>query len=176
MQAQEIFDLLKQEKAVIEQEQKANDEKRAKLYASIERAKKRIDKLEHDRWNIRANHFNYHKAIETLAQELANKLGLSFEVLGPFGMGINYALWFFSEDEKKEILAADPHSLKYIRLSISLYHDFEDDCNILYDTLEDMHLYPKGSIADLNGDNNRKESLPRDYDEIIRIMQEQKDR
>jgi len=103
-------------------------------------------------------HWNDHVLLP-LIREIGCRLGLNYEVSGPFGMRLQCYITLTDENNNTVyILSVVPCFQKCGTLIESIH----------YDTGE----IKEGRVEDLNGFNCITAQLPDDYDEIIRIMKE----
>ena len=146
------------------QEGKENTDKILDLIAkkrqSIKRLEKQIEKLE-------TKCYCYPSWIKTvltpLAQKLSEKIGMPYEIYGPFGLA-NETSVYFHKDMTKSICDQPTKHLTVVP-------EFNGDKFYLkYYTGEKTNKYQSGSIGELNGYNNCRAVLPDDFNEILKIV------
>lgn len=157
-------DIIKNHKAALEDYNKKIadiDVKRQKIEARIERANLqlgKLDKLERDLYKP-----SRYDIVSALAKKLSVHYGLPYEIYGPFGLECETSI-YLREDMSKSIC-----DQKTISIRLRLFGDYENDW-LTYDTGERTNRYAKGSIGELNGYNSVYAPLPKDFNEILKLM------
>lgn len=100
--------------------------------------------------------------INPLAEKIAKKYNLYYDVYGPFGLD-NETTIYWSDKPKFNIR-------KDKKIGITLYPNNYDQGKINYWTGDTTNQYPKDSIGELNGFNNIKAPLPLELEEIIKLL------
>jgi len=125
--------------------------------AQIERLKKKLAKAPWTGW--------VEGFVEPLAAALSEKVGLPWEIYGPFGLSCNTSI-YLREDMTVSICDQET-------LSITLEpHGDLHEYTIVYRTGEMTDEYQKGSIGWLNGFNCVTAPLPDTLDEIVALLHE----
>ncbi len=107
------------------------------------------DELECPRWRD--------ELVEPLAREMADRFGLSYEVMGPFGICARVPIYF--EDSDGNTVAG-----------LTLQPGNLDEGELYYETGETADRFEPGTMGEINGMNNVTERLPQDMDEIAEIF------
>lgn len=133
---QEIKDLLQAQKETYKK-------KSSVLEQRIARDQKRLKKLEDE-------YYKQPGFSRLLAEELAKRTGLAYEILGPFGLSCETSIWLFNQEEY-DILHPQ-NDLSFIQYSISWEYQAEGRMLIQFD-------------------NNKKSFVPfpNDFDEILKL-------
>lgn len=139
----------------------AIEEKKEQLLARIERTRKQLAKLEDAEYKLHRP--SRHDIICALAEKLSEHIGLPYEIYGPFGLEAETSI-YLRKDMSKRI-----SEQKTISIHLRPFGDRENDW-IAYDTGEKIDRYQKGSIGELNGYNSVYAPLPKDFDEILKLM------
>jgi len=133
----------------------------AKKRATIKRLEKQIEKLEK---NIYYYPSWVKEVLIPLGQRITERIGLPFEIYGPFGLACETSLYFRADMSKSICDQPTKH--------ITVLPEFGDNRTfyLLYYTGERDNTYEDGSIGALNGFNNRRAPLPDDFEAILEIV------
>ena len=162
----EFKDLLENDekaKAILKKER----ETISKLEKKLEWHKKRESKL----WG---NSGPFETILIPLCKEICKRKGFKyFEIYGPFGMCCETSLYFSNEGKEKNWRDSRMNDIDICKVdtwSIQLTYNNNTESGYQYWTGEVTNRYPKGSIGELNGENNVYAPLPADIDEIIKLL------
>lgn len=141
----------------------AHEEKEKFLDEKIERTKKRLKKLEAQLEKHDSKYIGWVDGIVVpLAEELAKKFNMTYEIFGPFGLCCETSI-YLKEDKNKCIT-------EQATLSITLEPGVLSKCELLYRTGERTNSYLSGSIGDLNGFDYIKKPPPDTIEQIAKLM------
>lgn len=159
------------------------------LKEMIEARNKKVEKLNKERELISKleQKLEYHKKKETkmwcdsscfdnilipLGEEIRKRCDFEyFEVFGPFGIFAETTLYFSNVGKHiKKSKQDDIDICKVETWSLQLTYNDNYESGYQYWTGEVTNKYPKGSIAELNGENNVYAELPMNIDEIIKLL------
>ena len=129
----------------------------------IEKAEKQISRLEKKRDKIKSINW-FDEIVKPLGEILSKKIGLPYEIYGPFGLECNTSI-YFREDMAKGICEQPTKSI-HLRPSHKEIYVLE----IYYETGEKTNTYASGTIGDLNGMNNVIAVLPDTIEDIIGLL------
>lgn len=132
-----------------------------RIESRIERANKQLVKLEEKERKLHRP--SRYDVIEALAVKLSEHYGLPYEIYGPFGLKCETSI-YLRKDMSKSITAQ-----KTISIRLRPFGDVENDW-MTYDTGKRTNEFPKGSIGELNGYNSVYAPLPKDFNEILKLM------
>lgn len=132
--------------------------------AKAERLKKQIEKLEKQKDDIFFGRNWVKGIVEPLAEVLAERSGLKYEIYGPFGIRCSTSI-YLRADMSRSITEQETRS---ITLTPATSEDGTEYCN--YDTGEKIDSYEAGSIGWLNGFNNKSAPLPDTLEEIEKLL------
>lgn len=145
---------------------------------SIARLQKQIKKLEKKQYGVSW----VNGIVIPLAEMLMPLLECeSYEIFGPFGLRAETSIHFKKPNSTAQYCD--------YRLALTLRTEYNDDFNykgnycspstksvrLFYNTGKRTHIYPQGSIGELNGFDFIEKPLPDDTDEIIAIIKEVKE-
>lgn len=142
----------------------AIDQKIEQAERSIENAKKCIERLEKKRDEIFFSEGWVGGIVDPLAQELAARTGLCYEIYGPFGLRCETSI-YLREDMSKRITEQETRSIYLVPV-----HDEDGNYVIHYETGETKDGYQKGSIGYLNGMHRKTAPLPDTIEEIEALL------
>ena len=103
--------------------------------------------------------------MKPLSDRLSEKLGLPYEIYGPFGLSCETSVYFV-KDTKKRVSEQKAKG-------ITVYPECTEDGSIRlkYYTGEKTNDYEPWSIGDLNGFNKVKAPLPESIEEILSLIE-----
>ena len=133
----------------------------AKKKQSIRRLEKQIEKIEQSIYRYPS----WVKEVLTpLADRISERLGLPYEIYGPFGLSCETSVYFQADKET----AITDQPIKHL----TVLPEYADDHSfyLLYYTGESTNEYMEGSIGYLNGFNNVRATLPDDFEAIMKII------
>lgn len=111
-------------------------------------------------------HASFVEAVREIGEFICEKSGLDYEILGPFGLRCEIALWIVDKTQSRKDLNS------YVRYSIVITpHNIDDVWCLYYDTGDIDTSFPKGSIGFMNGFDNIVKKLPKTLDEVWELMQ-----
>lgn len=142
------------------------DAKRTKIEERIERAYKQIEAI--DKKVDKLVKPSKYDLFEDVAKKLADHFGLHYVIYGPFGMECETSAYFI-KDPKKSITEQETFSL-----TVRLWRSSDEDW-FVYDTGKRTDEYKRGSIGYLNGLNSVYAPLPYSFEEIIKIIEQNKE-
>lgn len=138
-----------------------------KLERKLEWHKKRENKL----WGKSSS---FENILIPLCKEICQRKGFKyFDIYGPFGMCCETSLYFSNEGKEKNWRDSRMNDIDICKVdtwSIQLTYNDNTESGYQYWTGEVTNKYPKGSIGELNGENNVYAPLPADVDEIIKLL------
>ena len=142
---------------------------REAAYQLIVQKKEKIKRLEKQIEKLDERTYNYPSWIEVilkpLSDRLSEKLGLPYEIYGPFGLSCETSVYFV-KDTKKRVSEQEAKG-------ITVYPEFAEDGSLYlkYYTGKKTDDYEPWSIGDLNGFNKVKAPLPESIEEILAIIE-----
>ncbi len=139
-------------------------EKVEKLQKQIERQEGHIKKLEKQKDDIFFSRGWVQGIVEPLAEVLAQRTGLKWEIYGPFGLRCETSI-YLRADMSKSITEQETRS---IRLTPATDQNGTEYC--MYDTGETEGGYEPMSIGWLNGFNHKTAPLPDTIEEIEKLL------
>ncbi len=156
-------ELYERYQTLLKEEQARTDE----INATIAKKKKSIKLLEKQIEKLESRTYHYPSWVQTVLIPLANKITerirLSYEIYGPFGLSCETSV-YFREDMSKSIC---DQPTKHITVIPKFS---EDNFYLEYYTGEMINEYEQGSIGELNGWNNCRATLPDDFEKIVAIV------
>lgn len=142
----------------------AIDTRIGKAREEIERAKRRIERLEKKRNEVFFAENWVEGIVDPLAQELATRTGLCYEIYGPFGLRCETSI-YLRKDMSKKITEQETRSI-----TLTPGDDGNGNRTVFYDTGETDGSYQKGSIGHLNGMHHKTAPLPDTIEEIEALL------
>lgn len=130
-------------------------DKIADLDKRIQRLKERREALHSQGW--------VEMTVVPIAKELAKRMGLHYEIYGPFGLRCETTIYLLKKKERN-IVKNDTWSITLTP------HGFGGDFYLSYDTGERREYCPAGSIGMLNHFDHVEEPLPDTIEEIIDLL------
>ena len=159
------------------------------LREMIEARNKKVEKLNKERELINKleQKLEYHKKKETkmwcnsgyienilipLGEEIKKRCNFEyFEIFGPFGLTCETTLYFSNVGKHLKTSKQDDIDICNVETwSLQLTYNDKYESGYQYWNGEVTNKYAKGSIGELNGENNVYVELPMDIDEIIKIL------
>lgn len=135
----------------------------AKNEASIQRAKKAIEKLNKKQYNLDTPNW-IDSLVRPLAKEISKELGKDYEIYGPFGLRSQTSI-HWRDDMTKPITVQPTLSLRLVPGDLK-------KAELKYETGKKKGEFQKNTIGDVNGFNRETSPLPDSLDEIIQIVLE----
>lgn len=157
---------IEQIKKSYQRKQKLYHTKQDNIQKQIKKLDEKKKHLEEKNKNMTYPHFkeNYLKPIaEELLKHLPNRY---YEILGCFGLNCEASIHFYKKDITKENMFEGDNC-------ISLTFRPRDDDLVLVNHLVNTHLYPQGSLGELNGDNYTTLPMKKNIKELLKFMKEQ---
>jgi len=127
--------------------------------AQVARLKKRLAKAPWTGW--------VEGFVKPLAEALSEKVGLPWQISGPFGLGCNTSIYLC---EDMSVPTCDQETLSITLKPHSVSSD-SSEYTIVYLTGEMTDEYQKGSTGWLHGFNCVTATLPDTLDEIVALLQ-----
>lgn len=147
-------------KAEIEKEAGIQEGRIAALEAKLERAKKKLKKIESKEDDLNRPS-TYQHLIKPLAEKMSQHFGMGYEIYGPFGVECETSIYLRKDDSKS--ICDQP------TISITL-RPGNCQTKLMYNTGEKTNRYPKGSFGELNGLNDVYAPLPMEFEEILKLV------
>ena len=120
----------------------------------IKRLRKRLDKLSCPPWK---------DCVTAIAEELARRTGLKYEICGPFGLNSQISIYLLADDSKG--------TTEQPTRSLTLMPGFTDEeLHLRYWTGESTKEYAPNTIGELNGGNMVTAPLPDTMEEIEALL------
>lgn len=120
--------------------------------------------------------------IRPLAEALASRLGCAeVDVLGPFGLNSRVSIWFFRDPVPRDERGRKIDEVEHITYSVTVRPGrlSEGLPELYYETgalVPEARRYARGTLGEVNGDNNEILLLPDGLDEIAKIVRTLRDK
>jgi len=143
----------------------ANKALHDELDAKIEQAEKRVKRLEAKRDKLGGVYWT-DEIVHPLGKLLSGRLGLPYEVYGPFGLGCATSI-YFRKDMTKSITEQPTKSI-----TLRPQSGADGVFTVHYETGERTGVYAENTIGKLNGFDKITKELPDTIDEIIPLLRD----
>lgn len=163
----ELMENYNEERKICKEESEVFDEKMGehnrlikKYEKLIEKHKEKIAKLDDKKYNIESPSW-IDTILIPLAEELAKRLNLEYDIYGPFGLRCETTIYFM----KDKSISITNQPVKGLTVTPELRENI-----LMYDTGEVEEKYQFGSIGYMNGFGKKSLPLPNDIEDILKLI------
>lgn len=144
-----------------------------KLRNEVQDCKQIVNDLEKKEERLKYPHF-IEGIIEPIGKEISKRKGLTFQVLGPFGLGCETSIHFTKKNfkgKRKKHFVCD-YSLTFRPVeNYDENNKFKKQFVELVDYSKNTNEYKQDTLGDLNGFNYKTIPLPKTIPKLIKIME-----
>ena len=149
-----------EKRRIAEEKRNKKVERVNSLEASLERARVAAQKAD-DAMEAIPRPSLYHGIIEPLAKKLSDHFGMEYELFGPFGTECETSIYLRKD---MSVSICDQPTI-----SLVLRPNWTENW-LSYNTGKKLQKYPKGSFGDMSGLNDVYYPLPKDFEEILKLV------